>query len=62
MKKEIKKNSKMTLNDETYTFIKKVKEVVLTSIFNDDELADFLTLKGGTLLDTVKLFKINEFL
>jgi hypothetical protein len=52
MKKD-KKNKPQELNDETYTFIREVKKVVLTSIYNDDKLAEYLTLKGGTLLDMI---------
>lgn len=48
-----KKLNPQKLNNETYELIKKVKKVVLSSIYNDDELAQYLTLKGGTLLDMV---------
>ena len=37
-----KKLNPQKLNNETYELIKKVKKVVLSSIYNDDELAFIL--------------------
>jgi predicted nucleotidyltransferase component of viral defense system len=34
-----------------YNFVKEVKGKIIEAIYEDDELAEILTLKGGTLLD-----------
>jgi len=48
-----KKLDPQKLNNESYDLIRKVKKIVLVSVYNDDKLAEYLTLKGGTLLNMV---------
>lgn len=49
---ETPKNEKV-FTDKHYDFLKKVKMKIIEAIYEDDKLADYLTLKGGTLLDMV---------
>lgn len=34
-------------------FINQIKTIIINSLYEDDQLADFLVLKGGTLLELI---------